>query len=237
MRCVFKKVSGFVERSEPSYRPLPLARCMPGPHLSLHEKAAWMAVFWKWTWGNRGCPFQADLKTFPPTIHHILSSSGGWIHITQNPEWRGVWRWKEPEPPSQDAKSCLLGPQWIFSAIRAIWGTQCKIKMWILCSIIRIKLFFSSMISQTVMGLLICYLMLHFFELMNIHRSQCPWGPLPHLYQGPHQEKRSIRGFQVNSHTGQGLTAIEESTILMKKLNYMKLPFLKIKMKWLSTFS
>ena len=99
------------------------------------------------------------------------------------------------------------------------------------------KTFLSSMIYQIVMGLLICYLMLHFFELMNIHRSQGPWGPLPHLYQGPHQEKRSIRGLQVNSHTGQGLTAIEESTILMKKLNYMKLPFLKIKMKWLSAFS
>ena len=57
------------------------------------------------------------------------------------------------------------------------------------------------MISQIVMGLLIYYLMLHFFELMNIHRSQGPWGPLLPLHQGPHQEKRSIRGLQVNSHT------------------------------------
>ena len=57
------------------------------------------------------------------------------------------------------------------------------------------------MISQTVVGLFICYLMLHFFELMNIHRSQGLRGPLLHLHQGPHQEKRSIRGLQVKSHT------------------------------------
>lgn len=98
MRSIIKRLVVLWKRSESSYCPLPLARFMPGPHLSLHEKVACMALFWQWTWENCGCPFQADLKTFLSTICHILSSSGA-EYISPRILNGGVWRWKEPEPP------------------------------------------------------------------------------------------------------------------------------------------
>lgn len=74
-------------------------------------------------------------KTFLSTICHILSSSGRWIHITQNPEWRSL-EMKETWASKWGCQVLSPGATVDFlchqSHPQKYWGAQCKIKMWIL---------------------------------------------------------------------------------------------------------